>query len=179
MKRIAITGPESSGKTTLAKTLAEQLGVRWIPEFARTYLLENNGNYEQEDLVKIARGQITAWNKFSKEEILICDTEMLVMKVWSQVKYNTVHPFILKALSEQQFDHYFLCRPDIPYEEDPLREHPDQREELFEIYLEELKIRKLPFTIIEGNMDQRIKDCLFNIRGIQKNINSEYQIPNS
>lgn len=164
MKRIAITGPESSGKTTLAKALAERLKAQWIPEFARDYLLAKNGHYEQKDLVKIAHGQISEWNKLSQEEIVICDTEMLVMKVWSAVKYGQVDPFILKAWSEQHFDHYFLCSPDIPWEEDPLREHPEQREELFEIYLQELKDSKLPFTIVEGDLENRIEICLREVK---------------
>jgi NadR type nicotinamide-nucleotide adenylyltransferase len=174
MKRFAITGPESSGKTTLAQKLAEHLKVAWVPEFARDYLLARNGQYEENDLVEIALGQVSAWNKIVEQDIVICDTEMLVMKVWSEVKYNKVDPIIIQALLEQQFDHYFLCRPDIPWEEDPLRENPEQREELFEIYLKELKTRKLPFTIIEGNMQQRLRNCLFKIEEIQKNINSEF-----
>ncbi len=174
MKRFAITGPESSGKTTLAQNLADQLKVAWVPEFARDYLLARNGIYEENDLVEIALGQVSAWKKMEEQDIVICDTEMLVMKVWSEVKYNKVDPIILQALCEQQFDHYFLCRPDIPWEEDPLREHPEQREALFEIYLKELKTRKLPFTIIEGNMQQRLRNCLFKIEEIQKNIDSEF-----
>jgi NadR type nicotinamide-nucleotide adenylyltransferase len=174
MIRVAITGPESSGKTSLAQALASELNGKWIPEFAREYLLRKNGCYEEVDLVNIASGQLEAWKAVALQGIVICDTEMIVMKVWSQVKYGRVDPFILEALDEQYFDHYFLCRPDIPWEEDPLREHPEQREQLFEIYLQELKDRKLPFTIIEGNMDQRLKDCLYKIGEIQKNINSEF-----
>jgi NadR type nicotinamide-nucleotide adenylyltransferase len=158
--RIAVTGPESSGKTTLAKTLAERLQIPWIREFARDYLMELNRPYHQDDLVKIAIGQLAEWNKFSSEVSLICDTEMLVMNIWSQVKYGSVDPIIQNAWAEQRFDHYFVCRPDIPWEDDPLREHPEQREELFEIYLEGLKARDLPFTIVEGNLKNRIEICL-------------------
>lgn len=164
MKRFAVTGPESSGKTTLSKALAERLGAHWVPEFARDYLLAKNGHYKPEDLVKIAHGQISEWSKLTQEEIVVCDTEMLVMKVWSEVKYGQVDPFILKAWTEQHFDHYFLCRPDIPWEEDPLREHPEQREELFEIYLQELKDNKLPFTIVGGDLGNRIEICLREVK---------------
>ena len=92
--------------------------------------------------------------------IQICDTEMLVLKIWSEFKYNKVSLFITKSFAEQQFTHYFLCRPDIPWEEDPLREHPEQREELFELYLQELTDNQLPFTIIEGNLEHRLQQCL-------------------
>lgn len=174
MIRIAVTGPESSGKTTLAKTLAEELNAVWIPEFSRDYLLERNGSYDKADLVVIAKGQVNSWNESKDADLIICDTEMLVMKVWSDFKYGSTDPWILQALENQDFHHYFLCRPDIPWEEDPLREHPEQRDELFEIYLKELNDRELPFTIVEGNLEQRLNDCLFKIREIQKNSKTEF-----
>ena len=157
--RFAITGPESSGKTTLAKELAEQNNGVWIPEFAREYLENLPYNYQLEDLDKIALGQLALWEKSSNQILTFFDTEMLVMKIWSEFKYNSCSPFILKALENQSFDHYFLCRPDIEWEEDPLREHPENREELFELYLNELIERKLPFTLVEGDLETRIRAC--------------------
>jgi NadR type nicotinamide-nucleotide adenylyltransferase len=162
--RIAITGPESSGKTSLAQALAKELNAVWIPEFARKYLEERNGNYTVDDLSIIAESQVNEWNKAPSSSYLICDTEMIVMKVWSDFKYGSTPQGILKLLDEQEFDHYFLCKPDIPWEEDPLREHPEQREELYAIYLNELKSRNLSFTIIEGTLDNRLKICLKTIR---------------
>jgi len=157
--RFAITGPESSGKTTLAKELALINDGVWIPEFAREYLENLPYNYQLEDLDKIALSQLTLWEKSNDKILTFFDTEMLVMKIWSEFKYNSCSPFILTALENQSFDHYFLCRPDIAWEEDPLREHPEKREELFELYLKELKIRNLPFTIVEGDLYKRITHC--------------------
>jgi NadR type nicotinamide-nucleotide adenylyltransferase len=157
MIKIAITGPESSGKTTLAKNLSEELGGSWIPEFARGYLLEKEGNYDQSDLLEIAKGQLVAWDMAEFVDYLFCDTDMLVMKIWSDFKYQETHPFILEALDNQRFDHYFLCRPDIPWEDDPLREHPEQREQLFELYLKELQARNWPFTIVQGDQNTRLQ----------------------
>ena len=85
---------------------------------------------------------------------------MLVMKVWSDFKFGSCSSFILDALNEQTFDHYFLCQPDIEWEEDPLREHPEQREELFELYVAELKERNLSFTVIGGSIEERLVKCL-------------------
>ena len=159
MLRFAITGPESSGKSTLSELIASKINAQLIPEFARAYLLEKNGKYDRFDLDKIALGQIESWNKKQDVAIQVCDTEMLVMKVWSNYKYGMVSDFIQNAFQTQQFDHYFLCRPDIPWEDDPLREHPEEREKLFEIYLSELKSANLPFTIVEGELIQRIEKC--------------------
>lgn len=159
MKKFAITGPESSGKTTLTLSLATVFKGTAIPEYAREYLMKRNGNYNIEDLDVIAKNQIALWKIQHTSPLLFCDTEMLVMKVWSEFKYATCSDFIQNALQRQNFDHYFLCRPDIAWEEDPLREHPEQRDELFEIYLSELSQRKLPFTIIEGSLENRLKIC--------------------
>lgn len=160
MIRIAITGPESTGKTTLAEQLALQTNGTWIPEFAREFLEQLNRPYTQADLDTIAKGQLESWEKSSESKIQFCDTDMLVMKIWSDFKYGKSSTFILEALEKQKFNHYFLCQPDIDWEEDPLREHPEKREELFELYLAELRKRNLPFTIVGGSKEKRIKICL-------------------
>lgn len=159
MKRIAITGPESSGKTTLSKELATKYNSTWFREYAREYLLERNGLYAIADLDKIAKGQIQLWDSNTQDSFLFYDTEMLVLKIWSEFKYKTCSAYILSELKKQHFDHYFLCRPDIEWEEDLLREHPEQREELFDLYLTELKTLELPFTIVEGDMENRLRIC--------------------
>ena len=159
MKRFAVTGPESSGKTTLAIALAEQYAGIFIPEFARAYLEQKNGAYFIEDLDYIAEKQLAIWEEVSAEKLLFCDTEMLVLKIWSGFKYGTCSSFILEAFRNQQFEHYFLCRPDIDWEEDPLRENPEDREELFERYLSELKKQGIPFTIVEGSLENRMNIC--------------------
>lgn len=165
--RFAVTGPESSGKTTLAKELAFRNSGAWIPEFAREYLESLPSSYTIDDLDKIAKGQLDLWEKSTNRTLIFFDTEMLVMKIWSEFKYNSCSPFILSSLKNQSFDHYFLCRPDIEWEEDPLREHPEKREELFELYLKELINSKLPFTIVEGNLENRIDNCQLIITELQ------------
>lgn len=165
-RRIAITGPESSGKSTLSNALAEYYQTSWSPEFARDYLEKRDGQYAQSDIDKIAKGQLAMWQQASTENIHFCDTEMLVLKIWSEFKYGNCSSFIKKAFHEQQFDHYFLCRPDIPWEEDPLREHPEQREQLFDIYHKSLIEHNLPFTIVGGDLPKRLSICK---RVIEKN----------
>jgi NadR type nicotinamide-nucleotide adenylyltransferase len=165
-KRFAFTGPESSGKTTLSIALADNFNARWIPEFARDYLEQLSGTYSQYDLDLIARGQLELLQKAENEAIVLCDTEMLVLKIWSEFKYGNCSPLIENAFKEQEFDHYFLCRPDIPWEDDPLREHPEQREQLFDLYHKYLIEYNLPFTIVEGDLANRLSICA---RVIEKN----------
>jgi nicotinamide riboside kinase len=156
--KIAITGPESSGKTTLTEKLALKYNANSVPEFARNFLLERNGIYTQQDLDTIAIGQVKSWEAIHSN-FLICDTEMTVIKIWSEFKFKSCSETILNLQNQQKFDHYFLCFPDIPWEEDPLRENPNDREILFDIYLNELKKNNLPFTVIAGNLETRLKTC--------------------
>ncbi|MFN6013569.1 MAG: AAA family ATPase [Flavobacteriales bacterium] len=158
MKRFAITGPESSGKTTLASALAEHYNAAWIPELARAYLTLREGRYDVTDLATIALEQFNRW-KVHTENLVFCDTDMTVVKIWSEFKFGTCSPAIHSLFAQQEFEHYFLCRPDMKWEDDPLREHPEQREELFKIYLNELSGKNLPFTVLEGSLENRLSTC--------------------
>lgn len=160
MIRIAITGPESTGKSTLAEQLAIHFKCPWVPEYARDFLLRTNGNYTFEDLDAIALGQLEAWKKHHSEQLCIYDTEMLVMKIWSEFKYHQLSPFIANAFQTQKIDLYLLCKPDIEWEEDELREHPELRHELFELYFNELQHHNLPFVVIEGQKEERVNNAI-------------------
>ena len=162
MIKIAITGPECSGKTSLAIELGKELGINWIPEFARLMLKKLERPYIQEDLNDFARQQLKVINlvKKSASKYMVVDTEMLVFKIWSQEKYETVSEFITEAYANQDFDLIILCRPDMPYEPDPQRENPEDRDRLFEVYLAELKKSGANFIIAESNLKYRVNSCL-------------------
>jgi nicotinamide riboside kinase len=155
MIKIAITGPESSGKTTFCQLLAKELNCQWIPEYAREYL-ENKSEYSLYDLDLMAQEQCKRWQSVENQSLVIYDTEMLVYKIWSQVKFGQTTEVIDKLYLKQEIDHYFLCKPDIPWEYDPLRENPENRDELFEMYLKELEDKNRPFSILAGNLENRI-----------------------
>lgn len=160
MMRIAITGPESTGKTTLAQELAKHYNCSWVPEYARYYLEKSTGLYVQKDLDIIAKGQLDAWDQLKTEPLCFYDTEMLVMKVWSEFKYKQLSSYLSNALANQQIDLFLLCKPDIEWEEDELREHPEERERLFEIYLSELEKLAIPFKIIKGQYAERTASAI-------------------
>ncbi|CAG5085396.1 ATP-binding protein [Parvicella tangerina] len=149
-RRIAILGPESSGKTTLANSLSSHFGATLSEEFARSYLSINGKNYEFNDLEYIAIRQFESNSQPTDHAYLIADTEILTVKIWSEVKYDKVSPKVLSLLDQQKFDFYLLCKPDIPWEKDPLREHPKFRHELFQMYESALQKLKWPYCIIEG-----------------------------
>ena len=135
---ILITGPESSGKTTLARDLAFALDGLYVEEAARAYLLERNGNYSAADLPAIWRKQEEAEDaaRATSASFVICDTGPEVIRIWAEVKYGSCPEDILRATETRHYDLILLCYPDLPWEEDPLREAPEanDRRNLFEMY---------------------------------------------
>ncbi|MEM6966672.1 MAG: ATP-binding protein [Bacteroidota bacterium] len=157
IKKIILTGPESSGKTTLAQQLAEQFDSVWVPEFARTYLEGLKRPYREDDLVKIAKGQKDLEDFFYKKanRFLFCDTSMLVIKVWSEYRYQSCDKWITEQFEKDQQELYILCSPDIPWTFDPQRENPNDREELLKIYKKELTKYEKKYIQVSGNEHDR------------------------
>ena len=162
LKRIAITGPESTGKSSLCKQLAHHYQDLWVPEVARDYIEHLSQSYNQSDILAIAKKQVeseelaaTKANKF-----LFCDTEPIVTKIWSEHKYKSCDPWIIEQIDKSQYSLYLLCDINLPWEFDPQREHPHLRNHFFNLYLKELKNRKFNFKIVSGTGDERIKNAI-------------------
>lgn len=168
MIRIAVTGPESSGKTTLCEALAEHFNVTFIPEFCRPYLDARNGEYQQDDLDKIAQGQLESIYA-SNGSIKICDSDFSVIETWSEYKYGEVSEFIKELVAKDLFDLHILCTPDIPWEDDPLRENPDDRDALFELYVASLEKHNKRYITVSGEHEQRLEKSLQKINSLLKN----------
>jgi NadR type nicotinamide-nucleotide adenylyltransferase len=166
MKQIVIIGGESTGKTTLANALSVHYGATWIPEFARTYLTNLNRPYEEKDLLNIAQGQVQAMkdSQAIPTEIVFYDTDLRVIQVWSEDKYQRCDAFILKQIAQTKIDAFIITSPDIEWTFDPLREHPlpSQRTYFFTWYLELVLSSQIPFCVVKGSHDQRMQQaCLF------------------
>lgn len=165
--KIAVTGPESSGKTSLAQALAKELNATYTLEYARVYLRKRKGKYQEADLREIARGQLALekTDAMLTDTFQICDTDMVVLKVWSEVRFGRTDPFIEAALRNQQYDLTLLCVPDIPWEPDPLRENPDNRMELLALYRRELTRLGTVFVEINGqDFSSRVERAIEAIR---------------
>ena len=158
--RIAFTGPESSGKTTMSKWLSEHFSFDFVEEYAREHLSQKT-NYNREDLNKIATEQ---FRRYQASGNMAIDTEMLVMKVWFEEKYNYCSDLILELLERQKLDFYFLCKPDIPWEEDPLRENPLDRDRLFMKYEENLIEQGFDYIVLEGTFIERKEIIIDTLR---------------
>jgi NadR type nicotinamide-nucleotide adenylyltransferase len=164
LKKIVIIGPESTGKSTLSKALAEQLNTVWVPEYARTYLEGRGQEYHYEDLTAIAKGQLASEDEWAlhANKYLICDTDLYVVKVWSEHKYGKVDAFILENIAQRHYDAYILCNIDMPWDEDPLREHPEpeMRQYFYNIYKDIVLHSGKPFIIVSGNEEDRLAQAL-------------------
>lgn len=162
MIRISITGPESTGKSSLAEQLASHFDTIAVPEIARQYLNDLGRNYTYEDIAIIAKKQLANENELALQtgNLLICDTDLLVNKVWSHYKFNKCDPWIEERVISHRYDLYLLCDIDLPWEYDPLREHPDKRKELFAIYRQELTELEVNFRIISGTGETRLKNAI-------------------
>jgi len=182
LKKIVIIGPESTGKSTLCEMLSQHYQTEWCPEFAREYLLTNGTQYNHDDLLTIAKGQVALEDEFAlktvdslqltvdgkKEysgqlssvpgQLLFLDTDMQVMKVWCEYVFNDCHTWILNRIAERKYDLYLLCKPDLPWVKDELREYPNEkpRQELYHIYRDLLIQQHVPWVELSGGYEERL-----------------------
>ncbi|UPK70377.1 AAA family ATPase [Chitinophaga filiformis] len=159
MLKVVVIGPESTGKSTLSEQLAAHYQTVWVPEYARQYLEALPRSYEQHDLLTIAEGQLALEDDLAAaaNRLLICDTDLHVIKVWSEYKYGTCDPHILAQIAKRPYDLYLLTYIDIPWEEDPQREYPDpaMREYFYNIYRDLVAASGVPWVEIKGNFEER------------------------
>ena len=174
LKKIVIIGPESTGKSTLCQQLAQHYGTIWCPEYAREYLLKHGKKYQYDDLLTIAKGQISLEEKYTQElttnhklqttnyKPLFIDTDMYVMKVWSEFVFGNCHRFILDQIVERKYDLYLLCNTDLPWLKDEFREYPDleSRQKLFSIYKDAMINQQVPWVEISGNYGERLSQAI-------------------
>lgn len=164
LRKIVVNGPESTGKSSLCEALAAHYHTGWVPEYAREYLTTNGVAYSLQDLSRIARGQLaledrlTAKAKAEGQRFLFIDTDLYVIKTWSEFVFDRCDPWILDQIAVRHYDAYLLCKTDLPWEKDDLREYPDPaiRERLYLIYRETLIQQSTPWAAIGGQGDKRI-----------------------
>lgn len=170
--RIALTGPESTAKSTLAKALANHFNGTFYPEYAREYFQVHSTQYNYSDLEVIAQKQVAQYEDSadSKSEYVFFDTWLIVTKIWFQWVYHKEPAWLEAKITSLPIDLYLLCKPDIPWEPDPLREHGgEERLKLFEHYKGELIRRKFNFVEIGGMGEDRIQNA---IQAILRFVNS-------
>ena len=161
-KKIALIGPESTGKTTLCELLAAHFNTVWVPEMARDYIAGLDRKYTLEDIEHCTREQLTAEEAMLKKanRFLFCDSEMIIAKVWCEDVFNVVPAWIEEKVRTNLYDLHLLMQPDIPFEHDDVRENPHRREFFFEWYKRELQERKFSYEVIGGNGEERFHNAI-------------------
>ncbi len=157
--KIAVVGPECSGKTTLAEALMLHHRAWCVSEVAREYLDELDRPYVEADLLEIAKAQAQYEDMISGEfnGLMACDTDMITIRIWSEEKFGRCDPWIRRQTEDRHYDLWLLCKPDIPWVADPLRENPHDRDRLFAVYEDMLKWLEKPYVIMQGSREGRAK----------------------
>jgi len=183
--KVVVIGPESTGKSTMCKLLAQHYNTQWCPEFAREFLLAHGMDYTYDDLLYIARGQVDLEDKYIQltvdsrqsavtsitpdpgfqtpnPKLLFIDTDMYVMKVWCEFVFGKCHEWILEQIRKRKYDLYLLCNIDLAWVKDELREYPDPapREKLYAIYKDLMINQSTPWVEISGNYDERMQKAI-------------------
>jgi len=168
LKRIALIGPESTGKTTLCTQLAKHFKTTWVSEFARDYVKHLNRKYTRDDIIHCAKMQLEEEEKQTAmaNRFLFCDTELITAKVWCEDVFRTVPEWINQAIKTHPYDFFLLTYPDLPFEEDPVRENPYRREFFFDWYKKELEQQKFPYQIIKGIGESRLHEAIAAIANL-------------
>jgi len=170
MHKIVIIGPESTGKSTLSRKLAAYFDEPWVPEHAREYLDYLDRPYNYDDLLAIAKGQLNKEDEMAvgASDKLFCDTDLRVIRVWSEHRFKQTHTWINQQIKERKYALYLLTAIDIPWQEDPQREHPDpkMRQYFMEVYEKEMQSSGLPWKKISGSEESRLETAIEFIRKI-------------
>jgi len=157
IKKIAIVGPESTGKSTLTKLLAKHYHTLWVAEFARYYCAALTAPCTMQDEINMFHGQVALEESvlaMAEQDFIFCDTTFLTVKIWSDEMLGETPSIVLDALQERTYDLYLLLDIDLPWQEDPLRDFPHMREHFMNIWYQELENLGARYVLINGIEDR-------------------------
>ncbi|MCZ4223843.1 ATP-binding protein [Pedobacter rhodius] len=162
IKKIALVGPESTGKSTMSQLLAKYYKVSWVPEYARYYCENLNAPYTLQDELNMYYGQLALEDAIlvtTENDFIICDTTFLTVKIWSDEVLGETPQLVLDALPEHPYDLYLLMDIDLPWQDDPLRDFPNQSTYFMEVWHKELKALDANYKVISGTGDIRFENA--------------------
>jgi len=162
LHKIAILGPESTGKSKVATRLSEHFNAGFVPEYSREYFHGREYKYNIDDLVSIGRGQIENENVIAdqSQNMLICDTELITISVWSQIVFNKVPSYITEMIQKSSYNLFLLCNLDVEWTADPLRRNEHNRQYIYNLFVKELERYNFNYRIVAGIGDERLKNAV-------------------
>jgi NadR type nicotinamide-nucleotide adenylyltransferase len=166
LRRVAILGAESTGKTTLARSLALRFQTKWVPEYAREYMALHPGDYSPEDIVRIAEHQLNEEEALVPlaNKLLFLDTEFIIAKIWCEDVFGKCPAWIREKIETHPYDLYLLTANDLMWVPDPVRVNPQRRDYFFNLYKHELEKRRFPFEIVTGRYEARLLSAINAIK---------------
>ncbi|SFH13958.1 AAA family ATPase [Pedobacter insulae] len=167
IKKIAIVGPESTGKSTISKALAKHYQVPWVPEYARYYCAALTADCTLQDEINMFHGQVALEESvlaITESDFIICDTTFLTVKIWSDEMLGETPQIVTDALQAKPYDFYVLLDIDLPWMEDPLRDFPHMREHFMSVWHKELKFLNANYVVV-GGLNDRLQNVIEAIDG--------------
>ncbi|KIO76503.1 NadR [Pedobacter lusitanus] len=162
IKKIAIVGPESTGKSTITKLLAKHYDTLWVSEFARYYCAALTAPCTMQDEINMFHGQVALEESvlaMTEKDFIFCDTTILTVKIWSDEMLGETPQMVLDALNERTYDLYLLLDIDLPWQEDPLRDFPHMREHFMSVWHKELKNLNANYVVV-GGIEDRLQNAI-------------------
>ena len=160
--KIAVVGPESTGKSTMSAYLAQHYQTIWVPEYARGYCEKLSTPPTLGDELNMFEGQVALEQELLPKAngLLICDTTFITVKIWSDHLFGLTPQPVLDALPKHQYDLYLLLNVDLPWEDDPLRDFPNLREHFMQVWHTELKTLAANYALISGTGHDRYQSAI-------------------
>jgi len=162
IKKIAVVGPESTGKSTMSIFLADHYNTVWVPEYARGYCEKLTEPPTWQDEINMFNGQLALEAELLPQanKLLICDTTFITVKIWSEEMFGQSPKEVLDELPKHPYDLYLLLNIDLPWEDDPLRDFPHKREHFMDVWYKELDALNANYVLISGTDDDRYKSAV-------------------
>lgn len=162
IKKIAIVGPESTGKSTITQQLAKHYNTLWVPEYARYYCAALTEPCNLQDEINMYHGQVALEESvlaIAEKDLIFCDTTFITVKIWSNEVFGKTPQVVLDALPNYTYDLYLLMDIDLPWQEDPLRDFPHKREHFMQVWHQELKNLNANYLVINGQ-EERLNNAI-------------------
>ena len=163
IRKIAIVGPESTGKSTITKQLAKHYQTLWVAEYARYYCAALTSPCTLQDEINMFHGQVALEESvlaMAEKDFIFCDTTFLTVKIWSDEMLGFSPDIVLNELPLRQYDLYLLMDIDLPWTEDPLRDFPDKRDYFMQVWKEELERLRARYVLISGSEQRRLRNAI-------------------
>ncbi len=166
MLKVAIIGPESTGKSEMAAYLAKHYHCLWVPEYAREYCSTLDRECTIDDELAIFDGQLVLEKRMEEQakslqhNLLICDTTIITVKVWCEHVFGFCPERVQEEYDQRAYDVYLLMKDDLPWQDDPLRNFPNERAYFMSLYTRLMEEKGAKYHVVDGVGETRFQNAV-------------------